>query len=212
MSCPWVRDVLAGVFVLHGFGERTDSVLRAALAQYRGGDLGGVDYMPPNDAGEAWLLAGVWRDCFDPPHQRSIAALHAALLQAAEHANAGITVGAGGAVVDTAHAFPDAPRGEIRALHAYAGGLAIAWWQQPALRARWETLFPTLPHYIGMHMGAPHWLGRGVEGDAQTGLRSVTPYVRLDFVPERGVGLAGMAEPRELDPWLDALRAATGWP
>jgi len=210
MSCPWIQEVLAGVFVLHGFGARTDAVLRTALARYRGGDLGGVDFMPPNTAGEAWLLAGVWRDCFDPQHQRSIAALHEALVAAADQDNAGVTIdAAGNAVVETSRAVPGAPRGEIRALHAYTGGLAIPWWEQSA--ERWESLCPALPRFVGTHMGAPHWLGRGVEGDA-SGLRAVTPYVRLDFVPDRGVGIAGMAEPRDFEPWLAALRAATGWP
>jgi hypothetical protein len=45
-----------------------------------------------------------------------------------------------------------------------------------------QTIFPQLPWWVGMHMGAPHWLGHGVSAkDGQ--LLQVTPYVRAGIAP-----------------------------
>ena len=59
-------------------------------------------------------------------------------------------------------------------------------------------------------MGAPHWLGRGMSRDGDR-IVSVTPYIRLDFVPAMGIRISAMAEPAAFDAWLAALRTATAW-
>jgi hypothetical protein len=202
-----IQDVLAGVFVLHGFGARTETVIRAAIARYRGGDFGGIDYMPPNAVEEAWLLLGAWVDCFAPEIQRSIAAFAHELQQVAELDRAGVEIGTQGSfTIDSSRAFHDSPRGELRALRAYLGGLAIRGSGADA-QAFIERVLPALPSYLGLHMGAPHWLGHGV---VQQGgrIHSVTPYIRIDFDDAHSIRIAAMAEPRDFEPWLAALRAA----
>ena len=189
MNSPWIREAISGVFVLRGFGDRTTAVMNAANESYRGGSFGGIDFMPPNSAGDAWILVGNWMNCFDI--QPEITAYRDALAAAVELDN------------------PDA--GELRPWYAYDGGLAINWWERSGLREKWEATFPTLPNYLGMHMGAPHWLGRGITGDS-TRLVSVTPYIRLDFREGAGVRVAALAEPHDFEVWFDALRAVTGWP
>ena len=208
MNAPWIREALAGIFVLRGFGERTTAVMNIANESYRGGNFGGIDFMPPSSAGDAWILVGKWMNCFDL--QAEITAYRDALATAVELVNAGITLG-DVASIETARAFRDAPKGELRTWHAYDGGLAINWWERPGLREQWEATFPTLPNYLGMHMGAPHWLGRGITGDS-TRLVSVTPYIRLDLREGAGVRVAALGEPHDFEVWLDALRAVTGWP
>ncbi|MEO8841203.1 MAG: hypothetical protein ABI591_03445 [Kofleriaceae bacterium] len=205
MNAPWIREALSGVFVLRGFGDRTTAVMNVANESYRGGSFGGIDFMPPNSAGDAWILVGNWMNCFDI--QPVITAYRDALANAVELANAGVTFDAGGATLDTS----GSSRGELRPWHAYDGGLAINWWEKPGLREQWEATFPTLPNYLGMHMGAPHWLGRGITGDSNR-LVSVTPYIRLDFREGAGVRVAALTEPHDFEVWLDALRAVTGWP
>ena len=209
MNAPWIREALSGIFVLRGFGDHTTAVMNAANESYRGGSFGGIDFMPPNSAGDAWVLVGNWMNCFDI--QPEITAYRDALATAVELDNAGITTLGGVATIDTSHAFPDSPKGELRSWYAYDGGLAINWWERPGLREKWEATFPTLPNYLGMHMGAPHWLGRGITGDS-TRLVSVTPYIRLDFREGAGVRVAALAEPHDFEVWLDALRTVTGWP
>jgi hypothetical protein len=77
-----------------------------------------------------------------------------------------------------------AHRVTLSPLHAFRGGLAVRWWEGTTL-ARIEGIFPSLPGFTGMHMGAPHWMGRGVSQDGAR-ILSITPYVRLDFVPDAG--------------------------
>ncbi|HEX8108135.1 MAG TPA: hypothetical protein VF516_10435 [Kofleriaceae bacterium] len=202
-----IQDVLAGVFVLHGFGARSEAVLRAAIARYRGGDFGGIDYMPPNAAGEAWLLLGTWVDCFAPEVQQCIASFAHELQQVAELDRAGVEIGPQGSfILDPSRAFPDSVRGELRALRAYRGGIAIRELGTNT-QALIKRVLPELPAYQGVHMGAPHWLGRGV---VQQGgrIHSVTPYIRIDFDDGHSIRIAAMAERRDFDPWLAALRAA----
>ena len=208
MNSPWIREAHAGIFVLRGFAERTQAIIDLANRSYRGRGFGGIDFMVPNSAGEAWVLVGNWMNCFDI--QPQITAYREALANAVGLDQAGVTIGTT-TTVDTSRAFPDSPRGELIDWHAYNGGLGINWWDEPGLRERWEATFPTLPNYRGMHMGAPHWLGRGISMD-ETRITSVTPYIRLDFREGRGVQISALGAPSDFEHWLAALRAVTGWP
>lgn len=212
---PWIKGVLAGVFVLRDVGgDEADRIVRQALSRYRGPELGGVDLMAPGPSREAWLLTGRWADCFDPDVQRGAQELFAGLVATVDLENAGVALGTGGkATLDAGRAFASLEGGHrvtVAPLHAYRGGIAVRWWDGTT-RARIEGIFPSLPGFTGMHMGAPHWLGHGVRQDG-TRLLSITPYIRLDFVPEAGVSLSAMCEEAEFARWLDALRAGTGWP
>jgi hypothetical protein len=70
-----------------------------------------------------------------------------------------------------------------------------------------RTIFPRLPQWVGMHMGAPHWLGHGV--NARDGrLLNVTPYVRTDITPEGRLQISALAAERDFTTWLHAFLAA----
>lgn len=210
-NSPWIFEALAGVFVLQGFGARTDALVKHVCRTYGGPSFGGLDYMPPNEADEAWLIVGVWTDCLDEDNRSAITAFRDVLVRAVDLDRAGASFGDDHYIIDTQRAFPDSPRGELRTLYLYTGELAINWWEQPEIRARIESVFPSLPGYLGLHMGAPHWLGYGMRRDGDR-ILAVTPYIRLDFDESRGILLNAVAEPRDFEPWLAALRTATNWP
>jgi hypothetical protein len=209
----WVRDALAGVYVLrHVDAGSFDRVVQQAFAGYRGPNIGGVDLMVPGPTGEAWLLLGRWMDCWQEDVQRGAELVRDSLIKAAELENAGVQRGDGGDfTLDTGRAFRslEGERVTVTPLRSYGGRLAIAWWAGTT-RAQIEALFPSLPHFVGMHMGAPHWLGHGMRREGER-ILSVTPYARLDFIPERGITLSAMAEPDAFASWLEALQRATGW-
>ncbi len=89
---PWVEDALAGVFILRNVDEdRATRIVRTAISNYKFPELGGLDMMRPNDAGEAWLLLGRWTACFEADVQGAATQLRAALTRAAELDATGIT-------------------------------------------------------------------------------------------------------------------------
>jgi hypothetical protein len=55
-------------------------------------------------------------------------------------------------------------------------------------------------------MTLPSW-----SSHASDGTHRVTPYARLDFVPNRGVAISAMAEPERFRPWFEPFRRAAGW-
>lgn len=212
--CPWIRSGLAGVYILRNVdGDSFDRTIRHALRRYDGPDIGGVDVMVPGPTHEAWLLIGSWVDCLQPEVQRGARLLLECLATAVELENAGVQLDPGGAAtVDARRAFDaidGARRVSVDALYAYQGTIAIPWWHGTT-RADVEAIFPSLPGFVGAHMGAPHWMGRGMTRDGDR-IVSVTPYLRLDFVPESGIRVSAMCEPTSFDEWLIALRRATRW-
>ena len=126
--------------------------------------------------------------------------------------NAGVDMlGGGGVVVTTA------PRATATIVPWYAYHARIVLPPMSAsdeARAVHET-FPRLPGWIGTHMGAPHWLGRGMSRDGAR-IVAVTPYIRADITREvvpgqSGIAITGMAARPDFAAWLTALRSATRW-
>jgi hypothetical protein len=198
---------LAAIFVLRGVdANATQHLFRHLSANYRGPDFGGVDLMAANANGEAWMLLGRWTDALDPTVQAAATEVLRLLGQGAELLNAGVAFGEQlGAVNITS---PSPYRVEIVpwivTYAVFARGIDDARWQ------RWlADLFPRTEAWIGMHMGAPHWLGTGVE-QTQGRIHRVTPYARLDRRPDGSVIVTAVADEARLAEWGRLLSAALG--
>jgi hypothetical protein len=206
---PWLQNALSGVFVLRNL-DRTafEQIVQQAVAAYRGPDFGGLDLMPPNHDREAWVLLGRWVDCFTDEVQLAARNFNQALTLAIDLANAGIS--RTGATVTVSVGTRE--RVELVPWWAYDGGVLVRWWQWPAgeLERLQREVFPKVPAWIGMRDGAPHWLGVGMQGSGGH-ITSVTPYAKLQLVPNQGIRFLGMASERDYRAWLSALRAETSW-
>ena len=201
------HGALAGIYVLRGVDPAAlDTIVGATAEGYDGPDVGGLDVMAPSGDGEAWLLLGRWTDCFADEVQEAAEIVLARLREAADTVNAGV-LRAGHAAALTV-TVPSPYRVEVVPWRVVHGGLIEGVSQERWLR--WlDGTFPRLPSWIGMHMGAPHWLGVGVS--LREGLiDQVTPYVRLDLRVDGTVMLTGVAEDAVLRAWIPLLEAAIG--
>jgi hypothetical protein len=181
-----LHGVLAGIYVLRGVdAPALEQIVQATTEAYVGPDVGGLDVMLPDGDGVAWLLLGRWTDCFATEVQEAAELLLERLRDAALARDAGVEV------------VP-----WIVVHGGIAEGITTAQWQ------RWlGAVFPRVPSWIGMHMGAPHWLGVGVslrEGR----IDQVTPYARLDLRADGTVMFTGVAEDAVLRGWFPKLKAA----
>ncbi len=207
---PWLQATLSGVFVLRGADQAGfDQIVRWAASNYRGPNFGGLDLMPPNENKEAWIFLGRWTDCFTAEVKAAAEAFQKTLNASVDVLNVGIEGGSSSLTVS----YPPEDRVEVIPWIAYLGGVAIRWWEWPsAERARLEqSVFPALPRWIGTRNEEPHWLGTGLQKDAQGRFTSITPYAKLRFVPGAGIEFSGMASAPDYQAWLSSLRAATRW-
>jgi hypothetical protein len=195
-----LHGALAGIYVLRGVdGATLDRIMREVEAAYAGPDLGGLDVIWPGGGGEAWLLMGRWTDCHADEVQEA-AELLLALLQNAVEVSAPRDDGGAAA------AGPGPRRVTVVPWVVVHGALA-----EGVVQPRWQgwlaEVFPRVPSWVGMHMGAPHWLGVGVTlRDGQ--IDQVTPYARLDLRADGTVVFTGVAEDAVLRGWIPQLRAA----
>lgn len=210
---PWLEEALAGVYVLHGVDEEAvQTLVRGVVAEYDGPDFGGLDLMAPNAAGDAYLILGRWTDAFDPDVRAAARAVLGLLEHAERIRSSGVDLSPDGGVTLTT-----APRPAVTVEPWYAYNVRIV---LPPMTVEDEEvalneIFPRLPGWLGLHMGAPHWLGHGMsrEGDR---IVALTPYVRIDFEREArpgrtGIHIAGAAPRPAFSEWLSNLRGATGW-
>lgn len=209
-TLTYARDMapqpLAGIYVLRGVDAAAlQALLQHAFDGYDGSGFGGIDVMAPNPDGDAWLLLGRWTQCLQVPDlQRAAVEVLAQLRRSAELVNAGVLLDAN---QNATVSVPAGYRVEIVpwvTCHAsFFTGIDDARWEQ------WMTeRFPHTPGWVGMHMGAPHWLGRGVS--QQDGrIDRVTPYARLDRHGDDGtVVITAVLAQAELDAWAPQLHAA----
>jgi len=206
-----LHGALAGIYVLRGVDDGAlDRIVRAVAAAYTGPDFGGLDVIRSSAGGEAWLLMGRWTDCHAEEVQEAAELLLALLRNAVE---------AGAARDDEAAAASGAgPHKAVAVVGAGPRGAAVVPWvivhgalAEGVARPRWQgwlaEVFPRVPAWVGMHMGAPHWLGVGVTlRDGQ--IDQVTPYARLDLRADGTVTFTGVGEDAMLRGWIPQLRAA----
>lgn len=208
---PWLQRGLAAAWVVHRVdGESFEALVRTAVANYRGPNPGGLDLMPPNANGDAWVFTGRWTDAMTSEVAEVARALEACLQAAAEIVRGGV-LAAGQGSVDVRAPAPS-PALDVAPLEYAVGVIPVAWWTFDAalFAALEERVFPSIPRFVGRHMGMPHWLGIGM--DRRDGrIASFSSYARLATVPERGIELSAMGERGELDAFLAALGRATGW-
>jgi hypothetical protein len=205
MSELGLHGVLAGIYVLRGVdGAALEQIVQAVAAGYDGPDAGGLDVIMPNGADEAWLLLGRWTGCFGAEVQEAAELVLGRVREAIEAINAGMMRGGGEATVTV----PSPYRIEVIPWIVVHGGIA-----EKITQARWlrwlDGVFPHVPSWVGMHMGAPHWLGVGVslrEGR----IDQVTPYARLDLRADGMLMFTGVAEDSTLRAWLSQLKTAIG--
>lgn len=198
-----LHKALAGIYVLHGVDVAAlDTIVQLTAEGYEGPDVGGLDVMAPGPGGDAWLLLGRWMDCFADEVQVGAGIVLARLRDAVNTVNAGVVRVRGEAtvVVPSPYQIEVVPWAIVHG--AVAEGISQARWLS------WRTeVFPHLPSWIGMHMGAPHWLGIGVRLE-EGRIEQVTPYVRLDLRADGTVMLTGVAEDEVLRAWVPALKTA----
>jgi hypothetical protein len=200
-----LQRALAGIYVLHGVDVAAlDSIVQVTAEGYEGPDVGGLDVVGLGAGGDAWLLLGRWMDCFADEVQAGAAIVFARLRDAVSTVNTGV-LRAGS---ETTVVVPSPYRIEVEPwmiVHgAVAKGISQARW------LRWlHAVFPHLPSWLGMHMGAPHWLGVGVRLE-EGQIEQVTPYVRLDLRADGTVMLTGVAEDAVLRAWIPLLKVAIG--
>jgi len=209
-DAPWLQDALAGVFVLRGGNtEAAEAAMRMCVTIYKGRDFGGLDFMPPNESGDAWLLLGRWTDCFEPEVQEAALRFLEALERSVRAVNDGTSVVRRGDAVTLSVTSPRPKALTVVPWRAYHGMLALR--SGPLDPKKIQHLvrntFPKLPRWIGMHMGAPHWLGRGVSA-SDGRIHHVAPYVRVDFPMDGRVELAAMAAEQEFTDWLRSFLQA----
>jgi hypothetical protein len=209
-----LHGALAGIYALRGVDDDAlDRIVRAVAAAYTGPDFGGLDVIRSSAGGEAWLLMGRWTDCHAEEVQEAAELLLALLHNAVE---AGAARDGGAAVAVEAGAARDG--GAAAAAGVGPRGAAVVPWvivhgalAEGVTRPRWQgwlaEVFPRVPAWVGMHMGAPHWLGVGVTlRDGQ--IDQVTPYARLDLRADGTVTFTGVGEDSMLRGWIPQLRAA----
>jgi hypothetical protein len=198
-----LHAALAGIYVLRGIDlDALDTIVQVTAEGYAGPDVGGLDVVAPGPGGDAWLLLGRWIDCFADEVQEAAAIVLARLREAADMVNAGVLRAGKEAtvVVPSPYSIEVVP---WRVVHgAVAEGVTRERW------LRWMSdIFPRLPSWFGMHMGAPHWLGVGVSLE-EGQIDQVTPYVRLDLRADGMVMLTGVAEDALLRTWVPLLEVA----
>lgn len=193
-AAPWLREAESGIAVLGRCNQADfEDVIACFMSIYRGPAFGGLDVMPPNEAGNAWLLIGRWKESFDDAVQPAAIAFAAALKQAVSSVNDGTTIRKNGTTteLETTNRTREIM---LTPWHAYEG----------TVKMRGEPDYVRLPGFIGPHMGAPHWFGRGVDQSADGRIQSVTPYISLDVHDDQGTILA-LAAPAAFDRWLSAF-------
>lgn len=205
-DAPWLRDALAGIVVLRNTSDQgTDAVVSWFTQNYKGPDFGGIDLVEPNATGDggATLLVGRWTDCLDDDVQEAVVAFLKTLEQSVSAVNEGITITRAGSEVRLKITSPKAKQIEIVPWHVYYGqvGLPSGPLDATEIRRLMLDVFPKLPFWMGVDMGAPHWLGHGVnESDGH--IHQVSPYVRLDFLADGRVELTALAAEPEFTLWL----------
>lgn len=198
-----LHAALAGIFVLRGIDlAALDTIVEVTAEGYAGPDVGGLDVIAPGAGGDAWLLLGRWTDCFSDEVQEAADIVLARLREAADRVNAGVLrAGKEDTVV-----VPSPYRIEVVPWRVVHGAVAEGVTQERWLR--WlSSIFPRLPSWIGIHMGAPHWHGVGVSLE-EGQIEQVTPYVRLDRRADGRVTLTGVGEDALLRAWIPLLEAA----
>ncbi|HWO24645.1 MAG TPA: hypothetical protein VNO30_38145 [Kofleriaceae bacterium] len=200
-----LHGALAGIYVLRGADVAAlDTIVQVTAEGYEGPDVGGLDVMAPGAGSDVWLLLGRWMDCFADEVQVGAGIVLARLRDAVSMVNAGTLRVRGEAtvVVPSPYQIEVVPWAIVHG--AVAEGISQASW------SHWlHDVFPHLPSWIGMHMGAPHWLGVGVRLE-EGQIEQVTPYVRLDRRADGTVLLTGVAEDAVLRAWIPLLKAAIG--
>jgi len=208
---PWLEIGLGGAWVISQVdADSFDAIVKVAAANYRGPDFGGLDLMPPNTASEAWIFLGRWTDSLRPEIQAAARELDRCLRSAAELVRAGVLAQGGGRV--ELRVPSSSGQAEVRALELYYG--VVPGTEHPIDAAELARLrdqvFPSMPRWIGFHMGMPHWLGVGMHKDGAS-IRGFTPYARLRHVQGHGIEIAALGERAEVRAWLQALRRGTRW-
>jgi hypothetical protein len=210
-QAPWLQHVLAGVFVLRNCDLETATLAaRMSGTLYEGPDMGGLDVIEPNDAQEAWILLGRWTECFQPEVHQAAISFFKGLRTSVKSINDGIALTQDGNVTTLSSNSGGSHRHiEVVEWHLFNGMLSprTGPLSEEDIQRLTGTVFPSLPHWVGMHRGAPHWLGLGVsESDGR--IHGVSPYVRLDFPGDGRVELSALASEADFQLWLQPFLEA----